>query len=266
MYVSRVETAFDVVDPVSGAIVASVEGEGEGFCQGFGVGFGSVWTCDGNDVVRIDLAAGVVSARIAASRTMSQGHLVTEFGHVWVLQGDGSTLAGIDPVTNEVGPSFAIPVRGSDVAAGPDGLWVVSDRDDAVVLVDPEAGSVDRRVDGFDTPVAISVGVDGVWVGDATGVHRIDPSSGDVVASVMVAGADGGVGPVGTLDADADVNGVWVRVGDVVQHVDATTGTVDDVVTLELAGDSPGDVLVVFGAVWTSASEDEAVFRVSLDG
>ena len=35
--------------------------------------------------------------------------------------------------------------------------------------------------------------------------------------------------------------------------------------TLDLAGPSPGDMVVAFGALWTTASEDAALFRIALE-
>ena len=101
---------------------------------------------------------------IPAQKLAGQGHLATGFERVWVLQGDGSTLAGIDPETERVDAPFTLPVRGTDVAIGSDAVWVVSALDDAVVAIDPTDGTVRHHIDGFDRPAMLSIRDGVVWV------------------------------------------------------------------------------------------------------
>lgn len=257
LYVKRDDGAVDRVDPSTGAVVASVDSGASG-CQGIGVGFDSVWTCDGPDVVRVDVDAGEVVSRIAAGKTAGQGHLATGFGRVWVLQGDGSALAGIDAETEAVGIPIPLPVRGTDLAVSEDAIWIVSALDDAVLVIDPDDGTLRHRIDDIDGPVALSVVGDAVWVGGRTAVHLLDPATAAVVSTI-----DGGVGGSGAVAGDE--SGVWVRRDADVRHVDADSGTDTETFTLDLAGPSPGDMLVAFGALWTTASEDAALFRIALE-
>jgi hypothetical protein len=263
LYVKLDSGAVNRVDPVTGAVVDTAEIAGEGGlsgsgCQGIGIGFDSIWTCHSSDVVRMGLNPFTEVSRIAAGKTASQGHLATGFDRVWVLQGDGSALAGVDPETEVVGEPFPLPVRGTDLAVGDDGIWIVSALDDAVLLVDPTDGTVRHRLDGLNGPAALSVVDEDVWVGDASAVHRIDPATGLVTTTI-----EGGPGRSGAVAADE--SGVWIRHGADVRHVDANSGANTSSFTLDLAGPSPGDMLVAFGSVWTSASEDNALFRVILD-
>jgi len=217
-----------------------------------------VWSCHGTDVVRLGLDPFEEVSRIDAGKAASQGHLATGFERVWVLQGDGSTLAGIDPETEVVGEPVVLPVRGTDLAVGGSAIWIVSALDDAVVVIDPADGTLLHRLDGFDEPVVLSIVDDVVWVGDAVAVHRIDQATATVVSTV-----EGGVGRSGAISADD--TGVWVRRAADVRHVDAASGSDTDAFALDLAGPSPGDMLVAFGALWTTASEDAALFRIALD-
>jgi len=248
---------IDRVDP-TGVVVGSVEtGENE-LCQGIGLGFDSVWTCFGPQVVRIGLEPFEEVARIDAEKASIQGHLATGFDRVWVLQRDGSTLVGVDPATNTIGDPIALPARGTDVAVGSDAVWVISYLDNAVLVIDPAGGAVLHRIDGLDEPASISI-LDGtVWVGDNNAVHRIDEATASIVSSV-----EGGPGRNGALAADD--TGVWVRHEADVRHVDGTSGADTDAFTLPLDGPSPGDMLLAFGALWTSASEHATLFRVTLE-
>lgn len=262
LYVKLDGGSVERIDPATGAVVDSAEITGErgvsgSGCQGIGLGFDSVWTCYGSDVVRIDLDAFTEVARIPAGKTATQGHLATGFDRVWVLQGDGSALVSIDPDTGAVGPPLALPVRGTDLAVGDDGIWIVSALDDAVLLVNPEGTVVRHRIDGLNGPAVLSVVGGIVWVGDTSAVYRIDPTTGSITSTI-----DGGTGRSGALAAYD--NGVWVRDGAEVRHVDLS-GSETSNFTLDLAGPSPGDMLVAFGMLWTSASEDAALFRISLE-
>lgn len=246
------------IDPTTGAVMEAVEISEGHACQGIGVGFDSVWSCQGTDVVRLDPDTLEVVSRIPAGKAASQGHLATGFDRVWVLQGDGSTVAGIDPETEVVGEPIVLPVRGTDLAAGVDGIWIISALDDAAVVIDPSDGTVLHRIDGFDEPVALSIVGDAIWVGDGVAVHRIDPATAEIVSTF-----EGGVGRSGAVAADD--TGVWIRRAAEVSHIDAESGSVTDAFTLDLEGPSPGDLLVAFGVLWTAASEDAALFRITLE-
>jgi DNA-binding beta-propeller fold protein YncE len=197
-------------------------------------------------------------SRIAAGKTAGQGHVATGFGRVWVLQGDGSTLAGIDSDTEAVGDPVDLPVRGTDLAVGEDAIWIVSALDDAVLVIDPDDGTLRHRIDGIDAPLALSIVGDAVWVGGSVAVHLIDSATGAIVSTI-----EGGVGGSGAVAGDD--SGVWVRRDAEVRHIDADSGSETETFALDLAGSSPGDMLVAFGALWTTASEDAALFRIALE-
>lgn len=254
LYVKLDGGRVDRVDPATGAVVASAEIAGAGGpCQGIGVGFDSVWSCDGTDVVRLALEPFEQVATIDAGKAASQGHLATGFDRVWVLQGDGSTLAGIDPEAGVVGDPIPLPVRGHDLAVGVTGIWIVSALDDAVVVIDPSSGAVLHRIDGVAGPTALGITDDAVWVGASDAVHRIDEATAMIEETV-----EGGIGRDGAVAPDTV--GTWVRRGSDVQRI----GFEPLSFSLGLDGPSPGDMLVAFGALWTTASEDATLFRIEL--
>jgi streptogramin lyase len=262
VYVKLDGGEVEQLDPATGAVVASAEIAGDrgvsgSGCQGIGAGFDSVWSCYGSDVVRFSLDPFEEVSRIPAGKAASQGHLATGLGRVWVLQGDGSTLVGIDPETEELGEPIPLPVRGSDLAVGDDAVWVVSSLDDAVLVVDPASGAVRHRIDA-NGPTTLSVSGDAVWVGGSDAVHRIEQSLGTVSSTFA-----GGPGPSGALAADD--SGFWVRRGNDVRHVDAASGAETESFSLDLSEKSPGDMLRAFGTLWTTGSEDAALFRIALD-
>lgn len=260
MYVKLDGGVVHRVDPASGAVVATVDmGHGD-LCQGIGVGFNSPWICDGTDVLRADFDAGEIVATIPAGKTAGQGHLATGFDRVWVLQGDGSRLASIDPSSNAVGESVALPMRGTDLAVEPGGesLWVISAIDDSVVAIDPADGSVTHRFDDIDAPAGITIRDGVVWIGGSGSLYRIDEATGALVSTI-----EGGIGRSGAVAADPA--GVWVRSRNEVRHVAGDSLSSSEPLVLDLDGPSPGDMLFAFGALWVSASEHATLFRIALE-
>jgi outer membrane protein assembly factor BamB len=254
VWVKRDDGTVDRIAPDTGdiAVTATVSGEP---CQGVGAGLGAVWACAGADVVRIDPQTGEVMATLAVGKTFSQGHLVTAFDQLWILTGDGSTLVGVDPRTGEPVTTVPLGARGTDVAVGDAGLWVVSQVDGQVLRVDP-AGTVAVRVTGLPRPTAVAV-TDQVWVAAVGGTSRIDPATGEVQASTDI-----GAGLEGGLAIAPD--GVWVRSADrFLIRLDPDTAEPVAGVTADV--ESSGDIVVAFDSVWTTAYDDAALFRLPVE-
>lgn len=96
VWVKRDNGGVDLIDPATNEIVRSIEIAGDAR-QGLGFAFGALWSCSGTDVVRIDPDAGTVVDTYAVNETATNGHLVAAGDRMWVLQGDGSVLIGLDP-------------------------------------------------------------------------------------------------------------------------------------------------------------------------
>ncbi|MCW2633922.1 MAG: hypothetical protein JWQ99_289 [Blastococcus sp.] len=242
------------LDPVTGAILTTAPVAGE-LCQGLGAGLGYIWSCSDTDIVRIDPASGQVEATFSVSKARQQGNIVVADDRVWVLTGDGSTLLGLDAVSGATTSTVSLDVRGTDLAAGAAGLWVVSSLDGQALRVDPDRGTVDRRVEGLDQPFAIAV-TDQVWVSGGSTV-RIDPDSGKVLLTSPL-----GSGDLGGIAIGEDR--VWVRNATrLLVGLDPADGA--PVVGYDWPdATAGGDVLVAAGAVWVSYN-DKGVFRLDPD-
>lgn len=251
VWIKRDDGTVDRITPDTGEIDLTIQLGGE-LCQGLGIGLGAVWACAGSDVVRLDPQTGQVVATLAVGKAASQGHLVTAFDRLWILTGDGSTLVGVDPGSGAPVTTIPLGARGTDLAVGEAGLWVVSQLDGQVLRIDP-AGTVALRVTGVERPIAVAVS-DQVWVGAAGGTSRIDPDTGEIQASSAVGtGLDGGVAVA--------PDGVWVRSAErFLVRLDPDTAAPVGGVTADV--ESSGDVVVAFDSVWTSAFDDAALFRV----
>lgn len=242
-----------LIDPTNNRVVDEIEIGGD-LCQGLGAGEGMLWACTGRDIARVDLDVGEVAAVVPVGKAYSQGELVAADGMVWVLTGDGSTLASVAMGSDTIVGTWALPLRGNDMAIGAAGLWIVSNVDDAVIHFDVPTRTLGDPIE-IANPVAIAVD-DAAWVASGTSTVRIDPASGvvDLVVPTGV-GSDGGL----ALAPDT----VWIRHADsLLTSFDRTTGTILDTVTSERATKG-GDVIYAFGSVWTSAYDDGLVFRLT---
>jgi streptogramin lyase len=173
-----------------------------------------------------------------------------------VLTGDGSTLVGIDPATNEVATEIVLGARCVDVALAEDGLWLPCQIDDRVLKVDPASETVVLDV-GVPNPMSIAVD-DDVWVGTTGSTVQLDPSDGAVLRE-----ADAGTGAEGRVALDED--SVWVRsVEEFLTRVDRTSGEVVQRFTAEVT--SGGDVMTLDGEVWVTAYDDQLLLRLDPSG
>jgi streptogramin lyase len=236
-------------DPSSLEPVMSVR-PGDEPCQGIGVGFGSVWACSNTGVARLDPTTGDVIARLDVNKAQAQQTIASDFGRVWVLLNDGSSVAAIDPETNQVADTFELPARGTELTTGDVGLWIVSALDDAVMRIDPDTGEVLVTVD-LNNPTSASV-TDAVWVGASTETVRLDPETGAILVD-----APYGTGADGMIAVDGA--SVWVRRADAfLTRLDATTGELVESIPDDAT--SGGSVIVAHGRIWATAYNDATLF------
>ncbi len=252
--------AFYALDPETAEVLSSFEIDQQ-LCDGVGAAAGTVWTCSGTDVVRVDAGSDDVQARFPVTKAVVQVHLVIGFGRVWVLLGDGGSLLGIDTDSNEPGEPIVLPVRGTDLAISTDRIWVVSALDNAALEIDPASGAVVRRIDGLSGARAAVAVPGALWVGGSTASYRIDTATGAVTTTV-----EGGIGYVGAITADE--SSVWLRRGGItLQHLDAATGALLEEISEPISNNEHGgggDALVAFGALWVTFFSDATLIRIPL--
>jgi hypothetical protein len=221
-----------------------------------------VWACAGTDVVRIDPTTSKVVATFAVNKTYSEGELAVSSGKAWVLTGGGTSLLPIDTATNTPGTPITLPARGTDLGAGPSGIWVVSYLDHVVIHLDPATGTILSTTEVV-RATDIAVADDEVWVVAPAETVRIDPATGAIDLTVPAGG-----GQYGGIALTDDT--VWLRTTDTfVTRIGRATGEVIDdentAVYAEIASrlTSGGDIVTGFGSIWTSAYDDAKLFRIS---
>ncbi len=227
-----------------------------------------------NSVARLDPATGDLVANIDVYHPQD---VESVFGAVWVTSsGDrgspGTRLVRIDPATNEVTASINIgdTEHFSRIDYSDRYLWLLNPLahgDFQVVRVDPSDHSITRfgSIDGSSSESAIVVGYSSVWVttvgqDSASGLARLDPATGEVIARITLPDA----APVGLLAVSTGEDFVWATsTRGYLWKVDPNTNKpVGDPV---LIGDAPPvaatDVVTGFGSVWV-ASGDGKIWRL----
>jgi YVTN family beta-propeller protein len=179
-------------------------------------GAGSLWVTATDDdangdplpgvVKRIDPATGATLATIPVGK--SPFDIDVSPGAVWVANYDGGSVIRIDPATNQVVTTIAIP-NASGVTVGLGAVWVVSG-DGKVTRIDPGTNQIVTTIPTQATGAYIATGNGAVWVtspGDAGqsngSLSRIDPATNQVVANT----------PLGSNPQELAVSGTNVWIG-----------------------------------------------------
>ncbi len=258
VWVKRPEGLVTRVDPATGTIAAEirVHPTSEEQCGGMGVGTDGMWTCVGTDLVRIDPQTDSIVATVKAGKIRGQGRLVRASGRIWVLAGDGDSLVGVSEADGALSEPISLPVACHDLGAGGDIVYVVCERADRVLRVDPTSATVTAEVT-VTKPTWVSVSANSVWVTADQDLVRLDPAT--LASALVVKGL--GTGELGTIWADD--SGVWVRrVDPFLTRVDGATGAQTRVISAPYR--SGGDVLVDGAYLWASDFDARMLIRLEI--
>jgi branched-chain amino acid transport system substrate-binding protein len=223
------------------------------------------------------LAAVDAGGRVSSYTEVGTSPTNVTFGEgaIWVLNADDQTVSRIDPDTRRITKTFSTGQTPTDIAAGEGAVWVGSagvERGQtlgytgSISKIDPQSAVVTRTVrlsnptselppsDVLPGVSQFAIGAGSLWaINPDFTVARIDPASGDLVATVPVrAGA--------AIAAEGD--DIWV-VGDdfrSVQLIDPQTNRPGQ--RVELGASFVADIALGGGSVWVSAPDDGVVWRI----
>jgi YVTN family beta-propeller protein len=247
------------IDPATNSVIATVSVPREP--TGITAGFDSIWTwAFGPDqgVRRIDVATERVTATIPIDAPGgSYTGLVEGAGSMW-LAPEGGRLYRIDPASNT-----ATDVRGLDtdcpgsLAFADASLWHVPLCGAPVALrIDPATGEVVATVDIPDASRAVWAGLDRLWTVSAWG----DLTEIDTITNEMVRSASIGLSAE-QLRTGPDA--VWVRVDDqTLVAVDPADLSVRETYELPPAQIPGGGITISEGAVWAVNFQAGTVWRI----
>jgi streptogramin lyase len=134
----------------------------------------------------------------------------------------------------------------------------------------PTQPPADASLAGLDGPLSVTdlhgpttqyVGVsdDAIWFPVNGAVHRIDPATGHIVATVAVGDADDGFGDPHAVTAVDDEVWVGVAADRAVARIDPATNTVVETIPLDVI---PYALALDGNDLWVTSFEDDAVVRV----
>ena len=260
------ETALYRLDPDSGRRKATIRVR-QGPCEASDVAFGAVWTatCKAPGLAKIDPVRNRVAAyvKLAVPPAIDgEGSVGAGEGGVWLVT-DGRDcsrcrVARVNPRTMKVTGSAKVKPGAASVRTGEGSVWVANPDRDIVQRIDPATLEVTRMIRTGAGPRFFDVAEGAVWTLNQVdgSVTRIDPDTG--ATTQIDAGVPGEGG-----DLTAGGGSVWARGTDrLLTRIDPASNRV-----IERYGPSSGSgaVIVGAGAVWVSAHDIAAVWRLPLD-
>ena len=204
-----------VIDASYGEISGVVPLPGVPTIPSTATSFGAdVWVANPNthELHRLVAPYTAVAARIvlppgrrATSGPRTYNGIAVGAGSVWVV-GDtrDPTLWRVDPATQRVTATVALPFAPRDVAVGSGGVWLVDRRAGSVIRVDPRTNRIVATIPVGRGPSAVAIGEGVVWVSnelDGT-VSRIEPKRNVVDRTISVGSAP--------IDLAAGLGALWV--------------------------------------------------------
>jgi streptogramin lyase len=180
------------IDPRTNRVVATIPTPVSGESASIAFGEGAVWVTSGQtngEVYRVDPTANRVTATIGVPG--GAFGIVVAAGTVWVTQflpePDPGIVARIDASTNRLLSPVQVPNLPGAIRAGFDAVWVTSRY--SVSRIDPHTGAVTQPLHRAGDVRAIGAGaLWGTYANSAAdaGVQRIDPVTGQVVATLRI--------------------------------------------------------------------------------
>lgn len=176
-------------------------------------------------------------------------------GQVWVTSFDGNELSEIDPQTNEVVESYAMPDGPCGMVVDHGILWVESPNANAVVRFDPERRKVVDRLHVDGGLFGLTSAPSGLWglSGRDDVIVHLDPRSGRIVGRVPVDG------PLAGLAVQGDA--IWTISGrEELVRIDPRSHTIAERFVVESF--EPEGLAIDGGTLWVSSSFEGNVLRV----
>jgi hypothetical protein len=262
IWVKRDDGTVSAVDP-DGGVVASIPTGYSSLppCQGLSFDGDRLWTCAGeNRIVELDPQARSADAPIHVPRVGDQTRFPIVDGQIWVISASARSLVGVGvsdgvPHTRIPLDAFCIDLARDETRSATH-LYALCPTDRQVLAVDVHAGSVDSRLRLAD-PRSAEVGATGLWVVFARGVAQVAiPELRVQAVYALPAGPDS--------ELFATEGAVWVRMSgrQMLAKIAPATQSVDEVVTTSQYR-TGGDVIVVGDDIWTTASDDSVLIRLS---
>lgn len=261
VWVANVDSGLVRLDPVDGTVTAGVE-MGD-IPLAMDVAQGALWAASREPeprIVRVPLADPAAAAYFPLPLSPREESSITSDGAiVWLFVQSPLTLVGLDATTGAVVRTLEVQpgLQGLRYAEG--ALWATAPATSELVRLDPATGAETLRIPVGPRPAFLAFGAGSLWVmnqGDGS-VSRVDPVAGSVAATIPAS-----TGPITGGDIVADATSVWVRS---THELAVLIDPADDSVSARIGpGVGSGSIAVAGEAVWASAHDEFAVYRIPL--
>jgi YVTN family beta-propeller protein len=202
------------IDARSGGVLARAKISQELFASAYAVAAGAdaIWVGSGNNLFKIDSASHELVGHWDYGAGVND--VAVGGGSVWIAT-SGETVVRASATTRRPTGEASIGVIPTAIAIGGGSIWVAApdplDPHAAVWRLDPVTARVTQttklgKVVGYPPTLDIAFGEGGIWVAsfDAGTVTRVDPATGNVVATIRIGGHPSGIA--------VGANRVWVTV------------------------------------------------------
>jgi streptogramin lyase len=264
------------IDPQTNRVVATIPTPVSGENASIAFGEGAVWVTSGqtNGVVyRIDPAANRVTATIGVPG--GAFGIVVAAGTVWVTQylpePDPGHVARIDAHSNRLLAPVEVPNLPGALRYGLDAVWVTSRF--TVSRIDPHSGAVTQPLHRVSDVRAVGGGaLWGTYANSAAdaGVQRIDPVTGQVVATIRIPNGVLIAFGLGTLWVAQDASSITSGGNEPAKTKPGKLYRIDPATNrvlgrpVPLPGIAPTALAVGEGAVWVGELDGTTLTRFNL--
>ncbi len=257
------------LDPANGDQQARISLPGGG-CEMLTAGFGAIWACTPDGLVRIDPATNAIATSISFQTPQQFGRPAMSEDAIWWLSGAivATQVVRIDPALNTVVATYPLGHSVGQIAYGLGYVWATATQDGLLLRIDPSNGTVETVATDLVDPFMVAAGGDRVWVGlqgQATNedppesvpdLFRYDPATetGDSF--------DYGVRPESVNEIAVDDTDVWLKaVSPFLARIDPDSGEIEWVVDSDRGS---GALVVADGILWMTLWRAQAVLRIDL--
>jgi YVTN family beta-propeller protein len=202
------------IDARSGGVLARAKISQEPSASAYAVAAGAdaIWVGSGNNIFKIDSASHELVGHWDYGAGVND--VAVGGGSVWIATSE-ETVVRASATTRRPTAETSLGVIPTALAVGDGSIWVAApdpfDPHAAVWRLDPVTARVTQttklgKVVGYPPTLDIAFGEGAVWVAsyDAGTVTRVDPATGDVVATIRIGGHPSGIA--------VGANRVWVTV------------------------------------------------------
>jgi YVTN family beta-propeller protein len=202
------------IDARSGGVLARAKISHDGSASAYAVAAGAnaVWVGSGGDIFKIDPSSHELVGRWHYGGGIND--LAVNGGSVWLVS-SAETVARVSGTTIRPTAETSIGVIPTALAIGDGSIWVAAPAPSgphaAVWRLEPVTARVTQtttlgKIVGYPPTLEIAFGEGAVWVAsyDAGTVTRLDPATGNVIATVQIGGHPSGIA--------VGANRVWVTV------------------------------------------------------